>query len=282
MDFAIAATDRRAPGLGDIRSVRGMNIALPVVQIARGLAREVMPSLVEMEHVALAVAYHDQNWESIRKLPLSAGFYSFERERGDWILGLTCHVASIPDGSRTSIPSILLQLRRAIACYRLRSVVPPGRKDQRGTREQDRKTAEGPIMSVRVCLLFAATLLAAVIPAGAQSADHALHMRLLAHVPMNSGGEGMAEVRTPNGRRILYAGHEAPPKCFMVVDVTDASAPQMIEDTDAPPGVNCNSLDVAGNTLLVAHETEKEGEPGAGIRVAWVPFTDRWPREQCR
>ena len=123
-------------------------------------------------------------------------------------------------------------------------------------------------MSVRVCLLLAAALVAAAFPARAQSTARALHMRLLAHVEMNSGGEGMAEVRTASGRRILYVAHEAPPKCFMVLDVTDAAAPQTIEDVDAPlPNLNCNSLDAAGNVLVVAAESPKEGEPGGGIRV---------------
>jgi len=93
-------------------------------------------------------------------------------------------------------------------------------------------------------------------------------MRFLAHVDMNSGGEGMAMVISPGNRRILYVAHEAPPKCFMVVDVTDPAAPQVIEDVDAPlPTISCNSLDAAGNVLVVAAESQKEGEPGGGIRV---------------
>lgn len=93
-------------------------------------------------------------------------------------------------------------------------------------------------------------------------------MRLVSHVDMESGGEGMAMKIAPGGRRILYVAHEAPPKCFMVLDVTDAAAPKVIEDTDAPlPNINCNSLDVSGDILVVAAETPKEGLPGSGVRV---------------
>lgn len=123
-------------------------------------------------------------------------------------------------------------------------------------------------MSARVCLLIAAALLACLVPAVAQNDAHALHVRLVAHVDMNSGGEGMAMVVAPGNRRILYVAHEAPPKCFMVVDVTDPTAPQVIEDVDTPlPRISCNSLDASGGTLVVAAESEKEGEPGGGIRV---------------
>jgi hypothetical protein len=124
-------------------------------------------------------------------------------------------------------------------------------------------------MSARVAVKLALfLLLACAVPAAAQPDAQALHMRLLGHVEMNSGGEGMAMKIAPGGRRILYVAHEAPPKCFMVVDVTDPSAPKVIEDTDAPlPTISCNSLDVSGDIMVVAAESEKEGEPGGGIRV---------------
>jgi hypothetical protein len=109
---------------------------------------------------------------------------------------------------------------------------------------------------------------ACLVPATAQPGPQALHMRLVGHVDMNSGGEGMAMKIAPGGRWILYVAHEAPPKCFMVVDVTNPANPKVIEDTDAPlPTISCNSLDVSGDILVVAAETPKEGEPGGGIRV---------------
>ena len=120
----------------------------------------------------------------------------------------------------------------------------------------------------RVCLLVVLALSAACVPVGAHPAAQALHMQFVAHVDMQSGGEGMAMVLAPGNRRILYVAHEAPPKCFMVVDVTDPAAPKVIEDVDAPlPTISCNSLDVAGSVMVVAAESRKEGEPGGGIRV---------------
>jgi hypothetical protein len=123
-------------------------------------------------------------------------------------------------------------------------------------------------MNVRAVFLCAIAVIACLVPAAAQTGVQALHMRLVGHFDMNSGGEGMAMKIAPGGRRILYVAHEAPPKCFMVVDVTDPAAPKVLEDTDAPlPNINCNSLDVSGDILTVAAETPKEGQPGGGIRV---------------
>lgn len=123
-------------------------------------------------------------------------------------------------------------------------------------------------MSVRIFFLFTIVAIACLVPAAAQTGPQALHLRLVSHVDMNSGGEGMAMKIAPGGRRILYVAHEAPPKCFMVLDVTDAAAPKVLEDTDAPlANVNCNSLDVSGDILVVAAETPKEDMPGGGIRV---------------
>lgn len=109
---------------------------------------------------------------------------------------------------------------------------------------------------------------ACLVPASAQTGAQALNMRLISHVEMDSGGEGMAMKIAAGGRRILYVAHEAPPKCYMVVDVTEPATPKVVEDTDAPlPNVNCNSLDVSGDIMVVAAETPKEGLPGGGIRV---------------
>ncbi len=109
---------------------------------------------------------------------------------------------------------------------------------------------------------------ACLVPVSAQTNAQALHMRLVSHVDMDSGGEGMAMKIAPGGRRILYVAHEAPPKCYMVVDVTEPAEPKVIEDTDAPlPNINCNSLDVSGDIMVVAAESPKEGERGGGIRV---------------
>jgi hypothetical protein len=141
-------------------------------------------------------------------------------------------------------------------------------------------------------LVLAFALLAG--PAAAQSAPDAANMTLLGHNNLNgaSGGEGFAMRVAPRttpysvaGHRYLYVATEEygdPVACFSVVDVQDATHPQLRVQVpisiggasagDAPHGtpeqrkdVHCNSLDLAGNVLAVAQETQKGGEPGAGI-----------------
>ena len=103
-------------------------------------------------------------------------------------------------------------------------------------------------------------------------------MTFLGHVPMDSGGEGMAEKLGPGGRRLFYVAHEAAPGCFDVVDVTDARNPKLLQHVMAPvPGLSCNSLDVAGNLLAVAGEVHAQGERGAGVRI-WSVADPAHPR----
>jgi hypothetical protein len=72
--------------------------------------------------------------------------------------------------------------------------------------------------------------------------------------------------RYPDGRRILYLAHESAPMCFSVVDVTKPEQPQVVAQVPVEADfVRCNSLGLAGTTLVVAHQTEKIGQPHAGI-----------------
>jgi hypothetical protein len=104
-------------------------------------------------------------------------------------------------------------------------------------------------------------------------ADQALsfNMRLLAHHELQGFGgigEGMAMQQAKDGRRILWMAHEAAPKNFTTVDVTDPRAPKVIGQTDLPHAkVRSNSLDIVGDTMIVAYQTKAVGMKPAGFDI---------------
>jgi hypothetical protein len=83
------------------------------------------------------------------------------------------------------------------------------------------------------------------------------------------GGEGLALQQLPDGRRILYLAHEAPQRCFSVIDVSKPETPVLVNQLPSPtPGVTrCNSLGLSGNVLAVANQAAKAGGKRAGL---WV------------
>lgn len=97
------------------------------------------------------------------------------------------------------------------------------------------------------------------------------NMRVIAQNDLGghgNGGEGFGEVKTADGRRILYVAHESGPRCFSVLDVTKQTDPVLLSQTDVPDAdTRCNSLDVSGKLLVVANQTTNAGEPNAGLRV---------------
>ncbi len=106
----------------------------------------------------------------------------------------------------------------------------------------------------------------------ARSDQHMAHnMRLLAHHEMNGFGgmgEGIAMQLTNDGRRILWMAHEAAPKDFTAVDVTDPRNLKVVVQTELPHmKMRSNSLDVAGNTLVVARQTKEVNMQPAGIDI---------------
>lgn len=106
----------------------------------------------------------------------------------------------------------------------------------------------------------------------------ALNMHVVGHADLTLLGEGMAEKLAPGGRRIFYVAHESGAQCFAVLDVTDAAHPQVLADIPSPgKDLRCNSLDLNGNTLVVAAESAEQGEPGAGIRI-WDVSQPATPR----
>lgn len=96
-----------------------------------------------------------------------------------------------------------------------------------------------------------------------------LNMRLLAHHELEGFGgmgEGMAMQATRDQRRILWLAHEAAPKNFTAVDVTDPRKPRVVVQTELPHAkMRSNSLDVVGDTMAVAYQTATVGLQPAGF-----------------
>lgn len=99
----------------------------------------------------------------------------------------------------------------------------------------------------------------------------ASNMRIVGHSDLKGvgkGGEGLALRQYPDGRRMLYLAHESAPMCFSVIDVTRPERPTVIAQIPVEADfVRCNSLGLSGDTLVVAHQTEKPGQPHAGLDI---------------
>jgi hypothetical protein len=93
------------------------------------------------------------------------------------------------------------------------------------------------------------------------------NMRLVGHTNLGgrgNGGEGIGLQKTKDGRRIMYIAHECYPVNFSVVDVTDPSKPNLLMQTELPHNeVRSNSLDLVGDILAVAYQTQKPGRKPA-------------------
>ncbi len=102
-------------------------------------------------------------------------------------------------------------------------------------------------------------------------ADLARNMRLLAHDDLGgfgNCGEGMVIQLARDGRRVLWLAHESAPKNVTAVDVTDPRAPTVILQTDLPHhDMRSNSLDLAGDLLVVAYQTSVAGAKPAGFEI---------------
>src|SRR5215510_9674995 len=97
------------------------------------------------------------------------------------------------------------------------------------------------------------------------------NMDFLAHHDLNgfgNGGEGMCIQLTGDGRRVLWLAHESAPKNVTAVDVTDPRTPKTIVQTELPHrDMRSNSLDLVGDTLVVAYQTARVGLQPAGIEI---------------
>jgi hypothetical protein len=97
------------------------------------------------------------------------------------------------------------------------------------------------------------------------------NFRLLAQHTLNGFGgmgEGLAIQIAKDGRRILWCAHESAPKNFTAVDVSDPRQPKVVVQTELPqPFMRSNSLELTGDLLCVAYQTQKPGQQPAGFEV---------------
>lgn len=81
-------------------------------------------------------------------------------------------------------------------------------------------------------------------------------------------GEGMVIQLARDGRRVLWLAHESAPKNVTAVDVTDPRKPSVIFQSDLPHAdMRSNSLDLAGDLLVVAYQTKTVGLKPAGFEI---------------
>ncbi len=99
----------------------------------------------------------------------------------------------------------------------------------------------------------------------------ALNMRLLAQNELAGHGgigEGMSLQLAKDGRRILWLAHESAPKNFTGVDVSDPRNPKVVVQTDLPhKQMRSNSLEVCGDIMAVAYQTQQHGMKPAGVEL---------------
>jgi len=71
-----------------------------------------------------------------------------------------------------------------------------------------------------------------------------------------------------DGRRIIWLAHESAPKNFTGVDVSDPRNPKVIVQTDLPkPYMRSNSLELSGDIMAVAYQTQKVNQQPAGLEL---------------
>lgn len=81
-------------------------------------------------------------------------------------------------------------------------------------------------------------------------------------------GEGMAVQVAKDGRRIIWLAHESAPKNFTAVDVSDPRNPKIVVQTDLPQSfMRSNSLEISGDIMAVAYQTQKVGQQPAGFEL---------------
>ena len=122
--------------------------------------------------------------------------------------------------------------------------------------------------------MFAGVLLATAFAAQADplpQVAEASNMTIIGHSDLSGagkGGEGLALRQYPDGRRILFLAHESAPMCVSIIDVTKPEDPNVVTQIPVDgKNLRCNSLGMSGTTLAVAHQTDKQGQPGAGMDV---------------
>ena len=97
------------------------------------------------------------------------------------------------------------------------------------------------------------------------------NFKLLAHDELGGFGgmgEGMAIQVAKDGRRIIWLAHESAPKNFTAVDVSDPRRPKVVVQTELPQSfMRSNSLELTGDIMAVAYQTQKAGQQPAGFEL---------------
>jgi hypothetical protein len=116
-------------------------------------------------------------------------------------------------------------------------------------------------------------------PAARPDRSLSLNMKLLSQHELDGFGglgEGMSLQIAPDGRRILWLAHESAPKNFSGVDVSDPRHPKLVVQTSLPHmKVRSNSLDVVGNIMAVAYQTQTVGLQPAGVDLFDISVPER-------
>src|SRR5262252_2791085 len=101
------------------------------------------------------------------------------------------------------------------------------------------------------------------------------NFKLLAHHDLagfGGMGEGMAIQIASDGRRIIWLAHESAPKNFTAVDVSDPRDPKLVVQTDLPQRhMRSNSLELCGEIMAVAYQTQRPGLQPAGFEPRSPP-----------
>ena len=105
------------------------------------------------------------------------------------------------------------------------------------------------------------------------------NFKLLAHHELagfGGMGEGMAIQMAKDGRRIIWLAHESAPKNFTAVDVSDPRTPKLVVQTDLPESfMRSNSLELSGDIMAVAYQTQKAGQKPAGFELFDVSVPEK-------
>src|SRR5246500_958400 len=146
---------------------------------------------------------------------------------------------------------------------------------KKAAKKAAKKTAKRPARNSKIA---AKKTKRAAKPAGKAAAplrrggtDLSWNFKLIAHDTLagfGGMGEGMAVQIAKDGRRILWLAHESAPKNFTGVDVSDPRNPKVIVQTALPqPHMRSNSLEMTGDILAVAYQTQKAGQQPAGLEL---------------
>src|SRR6202012_707755 len=119
----------------------------------------------------------------------------------------------------------------------------------------------------------------AAAPRRSGGSDLSWNFKLIAHDTLagfGGMGEGMAVQVAKDGRCILWLAHESAPKNFTAVDVSDPRKPKVVVQTDLPESfMRSNSLELSGDIMAVAYQTQKAGQKPAGFELFDVSVPEK-------